>query len=54
MLNAKDNLYDKFHETTKRTICFKDGVLDFKKKSFTKWEDLKTIEYYSCVKQVDI
>ena len=51
-LNAKDNLYDRFHQTTKRTICFKDGVLDFKEKTFTKWLDLK-IEYYSCV-QVDM
>jgi hypothetical protein len=41
-----DELYKKFHETTKGKICFTDGVLDFDARTFTRWEDLKE-EVYS-------
>jgi len=32
--------YSMFHSSTKNKICFLDGVLDFKNKSFTLWENL--------------
>ena len=43
-----DDLYKKFHYTTKGRLCFLDGVLDFKRKKFYKWEDID-FEYYSTV-----
>jgi hypothetical protein len=48
--NSDPNLYDKFHQTTKAKICFNDGVLDFKKKSFTLWTDIPQGEVYSTLK----
>jgi hypothetical protein len=48
-INKKDDsFYAKFHMSTKNKICFKDGVLDFKKRSFVLWEDL-TEEVYTTV-----
>jgi len=47
-LNPKNDLYTKFHTTTKGRICFMDGVLDFKQRRFYKWEEID-FEYYSCV-----
>lgn len=47
-LNSKNNLYDLFHSTTKGRLCFIDGVLDFKTKSFYKWEDIN-FKYFSTV-----
>lgn len=35
--NSDPHLYDKFHQTTKAKLCFNDGVLDFKAKTFTLW-----------------
>jgi len=32
-----DSVYDKFHTSTRNKICFQDGVLDIKEKTFTKW-----------------
>lgn len=48
--NSDPNLYDKFHQTTKAKICFNDGVLNFKKKSFTLWTDIPSGEVYSTLK----
>ena len=46
--NNDDDLYEKFHSTTKNRICFKDGVLDFKNKKFYLWDAID-FEYYSCI-----
>ena len=43
-----DEIYNKFHTTTRNRICFLDGVLDFKEKRFYKWDEIK-FEYYSTV-----
>ena len=54
--NSDPQLYDKFHQTTKAKICFNDGVLDFKTKSFTLWSDIPhdkvkgTLNVYSTLK----
>lgn len=48
--NIDSTLYDKFHQTTKAKLCFNDGVLDFKKKSFTFWKDIPHGEIYSTLK----
>ena len=48
--NNDTELYVKFHNTTKTKICFNDGVLDFKNKSFTLWKDIKPDTIYSTVK----
>ena len=47
--NDDPELYDKFHTSTKNLLCFNDGVLYFKNKSFVKWEDLEE-EIYSTIK----
>lgn len=53
MLQAKetgrvDDLYDKFHSTTKGRMCFSDGVLDAAQKKFYNWDEVD-FEYYSTV-----
>jgi len=48
--NNDPDLYRKFHSTTKGKLCFNDGVLDFKKKCFTKWENVPRFTIYSTVK----
>jgi len=50
--NNDEDLYIKFHTTTKGKICFNDGVLDFKNKKFIKWtsDDLKKNPIYSTIK----
>lgn len=45
--NEDPNLYQKFHTTTKSCICFQDGVLNFKTKSFTLWSDLNNDDIYT-------
>lgn len=45
--NTKD-IYELFHSTTKGKLCFKDGVLDFINKTFTKWDELN-YEIYSSI-----
>jgi hypothetical protein len=52
IVNARDDIYYKFHETTLGKICFEDGVYDFRKKQFYKWTSDYLIEnpVYSCVK----
>ena len=47
--NDDPELYDKFHSSTKNLLCFNDGVLYFKNKSFVKWADIDD-DVYSCVK----
>lgn len=37
--NSNKISYQLFHSTTKKKLCFLDGVLDFKKRTFTLWED---------------
>lgn len=37
--NSNKISYQLFHTTTKKKLCFLDGVLDFKKRTFTLWED---------------
>jgi len=44
-----DNLYEKFHATTRNKLCFKDGVLDMKKKTFTLWENIPVNTIYTTV-----
>lgn len=41
VLNNDDDLYEKFHSTTKGIICFNDGVLNFQNKTFTLWTEVK-------------
>lgn len=48
IVNNEDyNLYEKFHTSTKGKLCFQDGVLDFKERIFTKWEDIKNNVIYT-------
>ena len=50
IVNNEDcKLYDKFHTSTKGKLCFEDGVLDFKTKTFTKWEDIKSDAIYTTI-----
>ena len=46
--NYNPHVYELLHTSTKHKICFNDGVLDFKHKTFTLWEDCKDV--YSVVK----
>jgi hypothetical protein len=39
---------DKFHSTTKYRLCFKNGVLDLRKKRFYTWDQVD-FEYYTVV-----
>jgi hypothetical protein len=39
--NPEPEFYDKFHSTTRGKLCFKNGVLDFTRRRFTRWEDIK-------------
>lgn len=50
--NPRDDLYPLFHSTTLGKLCFEDGVYDFRRKQFNKWNDeyLKSNPVYSCVK----
>lgn len=45
---SNDDFYYKLHTTTKGRVCFKDGVLDFAKRRFYKWNDID-FEYYTPV-----
>lgn len=40
MVEKCDVKYSTFHSSTKKKLCFQDGVLDFKTKKFTLWEDI--------------
>lgn len=48
--NNDPNLYSKFHTTTKSKLCFNDGVLDFKTKTFTLWSKIPVNTIYSTIK----
>ncbi len=48
--NINDDIYEKFHTTTKNKLCFLDGVLDFKTKTFTLWEDLPENSIYTTIR----
>ena len=50
LVNPQEDFKDKFHLTTKKKICFKNGILNIETKKFTKWEDNKGAdEVFSCV-----
>lgn len=38
--NDDPELYTKFYQNNKKLLCFKDGVLNLEKNTFTLWEDL--------------
>jgi hypothetical protein len=42
------DIYQKLHTTTKNRLAFKDGVLDFIKRRFYKWDDVD-FEFYTTV-----
>ena len=48
--NNDPHLYSKFHNTTKSKLCFNDGVLDFKAKTFTLWSKIPVNTIYSTIK----
>lgn len=50
VFNNDDDLYEKFHTTTKGMLCFNDGILDFKNKTFTLWENIKPDSIYPTIK----
>jgi len=41
--------YSWFHSSTRKKICFEDGVLDFKMKTFTLWENLEEPIYTTTI-----
>ena len=47
--NDDIELYKKFHLTTKAKLCFEDGVLDLKNKTFTLWENIEPDEIYTTI-----
>jgi hypothetical protein len=48
--NDDAQLYEKFHKTTKTKLCFDDGILDFKAKTFTLWENVEPNTVFPTVK----
>ena len=48
-LKSNDSFYNKIHSSTVDKICFKNGVLNFRSKSFTKWEDAKDIYTFNMI-----
>lgn len=48
--NNDPRLYEKFHSTTKGKLCFNDGVLDFKTKTFTQWQNIPAETIFPTVK----
>jgi hypothetical protein len=48
--NNDPDLYHKFHKTTKAKLCFNDGVLDLKTKTFTLWADVPKQTVFSTIK----
>lgn len=41
--------YSWFHSSTKKKICFEDGVLDFKTRTFTLWENVEEPIYTTTI-----
>jgi hypothetical protein len=50
IMNNDNELYEKFHDTTKKHICFNDGVLNFETKTFTLWEKVKANSIFPTIK----
>ncbi len=50
ILNNDNELYEKFHDTTKKHICFNDGILNFETKTFTLWENVKADSIFPTIK----
>ena len=48
--NKDDDMYEKFHTTTKGKICFDDGVLFLEEQKFVLWQDIPKFTIYSTVK----
>ena len=48
--NKDDNMYEKFHSTTKGKLCFDDGVLFLEERKFVLWQDIPKFTIYSTVK----
>lgn len=50
--NNDDELYSKFHSTTKGKLIFNDGMLDISNKAFLTWEEIKKqkLELYTTMK----
>jgi hypothetical protein len=48
--NNDSKLYDKFHKSTRGKICFNDGVLDFKSRTFLLWSEIKREDVCSTIK----
>jgi hypothetical protein len=48
--NDDSKLYDKFHKSTRGKICFNDGVLDFKLRTFSLWSDVRPEDVCSTMK----
>ena len=48
--NDDSKLYDKFHKSTRGKICFNDGVLDFKLRTFSVWGHVKREDVCSTMK----
>lgn len=48
--NEDNQIYDKFHLTTKGGVCFNDGFLDFKSSKFLVWSELPPNQIYSTVR----
>ena len=46
--NDNDDIYSKFHTTTKQKLCFLDGVYVLNEQKFYKWDEI-TFEYYSTI-----
>ena len=47
--NKRDDLYDKFHSSTKNKLCFNDGILDFIEKRFIRWNDIPENTIYTTI-----
>jgi hypothetical protein len=49
IIKNDNNLYIKFHSSTKNKLCFNDGVLDFIQKRFIRWVDVPKDTIYTTV-----
>lgn len=47
--NRDNELYNKFHTSTKGKICFNDGVLDFQTKTFNTWNQLEGTDIFTTI-----
>jgi hypothetical protein len=49
VIKNDDTLYEKFHTSTTNMLCFKDGVLNFKEKTFTEWASVPKNTIYTTI-----